>query len=86
MGKESINIEHLQNIAMLDLDEKDKIKFMTDMGYLLKLADEIKQSDLSNIPDDINFSFQNNIFREDVSDSDSNIKLTGHIVVPKIMD
>ena len=58
-------VEHVANLARLNLTEEEKEQMITDMGVIIEFANRINQIDIDNISPTAHVIPINNVFRED---------------------
>lgn len=80
-----INIELAEKLSMLDLCEEERIKFKSDLLYILRMADEILKINTEGVEETFSVSFTSNITRED-EEAESEQLFNGYITVPGIME
>lgn len=59
------DLEHLEDLAMLNLKKDEKEKHLTDLINILDFADIVCKSDVSNLDITISGNNEKNVFRKD---------------------
>ena len=58
-------IEHVANLARLNLTENEKEKMTSEMTNIISYVDKLNELDTSNVPPTSHVKPVNNVFRED---------------------
>jgi len=90
------DIEHLLELARLDIEEEEKLQLTVDISHILEYVDKLSAVDVSNVESNTGGSIQKNImrndelkpldFNRDVLINDIPCKQGNLVVVPKIRD
>lgn len=90
------DIEHLLELARLDIEEEEKLQLTADISHILEYVDKLSAVDVSNVESNTGGSIQKNImrndelkpldFNRDVLINDIPCKQGNLVVVPKIRD
>lgn len=93
---ENEQIEHLINLAKLDLSEREKEKLKADLSEILDYVEKLKEVDVSNVEPMTGGTFLNNRYVEDKPCEDLREtrelhdafpeKEKGYLKVPKIIE
>ena len=60
-------VEHVANLARLNLTEEEKEQMTRDMGAIIEFADQINSLDIADVKPTDHVIPINNVFREDVT-------------------
>ena len=58
-------VEHIANLARLELSEKEKVKFQKELGKIIEYIDQLKELDIENVPPTSHVMPMENVLRED---------------------
>ncbi|MCT4544253.1 MAG: Asp-tRNA(Asn)/Glu-tRNA(Gln) amidotransferase subunit GatC [Vallitalea sp.] len=59
-------VEHVANLARLNLTEEEKEEMISDMGVIIEFADRINELNIEDITPTAHVIPINNVFREDI--------------------
>ena len=59
------DLEHLEDLAMLNLKESERSRYLTNLINILDFADIVCKSDVSNLDITISGNSEKNVFRKD---------------------
>lgn len=88
-------VEHVANLARLQLKEEEKEWLTRDMANILEFADQLNELDISNVEPTAHVIPIQNVFREDAAEPSMNreellknapSKENGCFYVPKIVE
>ena len=58
-------VEHIADLARLELSEKEKVKFQKELGKIIEYIDKLKELDIENVPPTSQVVRMENVPRED---------------------
>lgn len=88
-------VEHVANLARLNLTEEEKVQMTTDMEAIIGFADQINSLDIADVKPTDHVIPINNVFRDDVAApsmdrekllSNAPNQENGCFSVPKVME
>ena len=94
-NSKNINVEHIAKLAAIELTEKEKDLFQSQLEQVLSYIHQLNEVDVSNVYDDdvipLNFSdLRNDEVSESISQeyvkNNAPLFKNDHISVPKILD
>lgn len=81
-----VDIRPLEKLAKLTLSQEERMETENDLGYIIKMADELFEIDTTNVPNTYSVSFVDNVYREDNVEEYEEKLYDDSIKVPGIME
>ncbi|MGB9763220.1 MAG: Asp-tRNA(Asn)/Glu-tRNA(Gln) amidotransferase subunit GatC [Minisyncoccia bacterium] len=80
-----LEINHLLQLARLEMSEEEKQKIARDLNAILDYVNQLQKIDTINIEPMNGGTFEENVLREDIiNHENSNLKKEGYFEVPPI--